>query len=116
MLGGGGQDDQDLCDWFGFKVRNGMWTQRTMEGDIPIPRHRHCFAVVDGSFFVFGGEGHQGLLNDLYQLSIVRTEVERFKRLLKKNSKYCDVVVVCESTKRKRHEDDRNVLKVRKLE
>jgi hypothetical protein len=49
-----------------------MWYPIQPFGAPPSPRHRHCTAVLEDNFFVFGGFGPEGFLGDLHVLNATR--------------------------------------------
>jgi len=59
-------------DMWIFDVLENTWTEASVKGDTPSPRHGHSACVVEHLIYIFGGETFEGqTLGDLYAFNTI---------------------------------------------
>jgi hypothetical protein len=75
VFGGSTSTNMDLVDYFNdmweFNIETETWTSLDVTGSIPSPRSNFAYTILgDELFFIFGGKGYEGYLDDLYYFHI----------------------------------------------
>lgn len=68
----GGELDGDMLDnsLYLFHVDTKTWSLMKFHGNLPPPRKHHCAIIKDSTLCIFGGEGVDGILNDVYMVNL----------------------------------------------